>query len=253
MWDGKTMARSFRKNYIRFFFFCVFVFIKTNTGNDEEFFLRGNKSYAQKNYDDAFNSYELISKKGSAVYYNMGNCCFQKGDYAQALVYWSRAQVGATSQEYASIVRNKEYVMHLLDKESAVSTQQKIFSFLQSLLPYISLLILQILFLLCWYLCLFLMGKQQIRLKRMILSSLSIAMIFCGSLLKIHYMQKEAQGGIVVKKDGQLLVGPDKGFQTLCPLMYAHNVAVKEKRDGWYKIQYADMIGWVEADMVQII
>jgi tetratricopeptide (TPR) repeat protein len=231
----------------------VFVVITTHTGNDEEFFLRGNKAYAQKNYDDAFAAYEMVSKKGSAVYYNMGNCCFHKNDYAQALVYWSRAEVGATPQEYAAILQNKNYVAHLLGKENSVSTQQKIFSFFQNFLPYISLLILQFLFLLCWYLCLFLMGKQQIRLKRIMLSSLSIAMIFCGSLLKVHYMQQDQQGGIVVKKDAQLLVGPDKGFQALCPLMYAHNVAVKEKRDGWYKIQYADMIGWVEADVIQII
>jgi tetratricopeptide (TPR) repeat protein len=252
MWDGTTMVRPFRKNYIILFIVAVCVFTKTYTGN-QEFFLRGNKQYAQKNYDDAFAAYEMVSKKGSAVYYNMGNCCFQKGDYAQALVYWSRAEVGATAAEYAAILRNKEHVAHLLDKDSTRSAQQKIFSFLQNFLPYMSLLILQFLFLLCWYLCLFLMGKQQIRLKRMILSSLSIAMIFCGSLLKVYYIQQDQQGGIVVKKDAQLLVGPDKGFQALCPLVYARNVAIKEKRDGWYKIQYADMIGWVEADMVQII
>jgi hypothetical protein len=48
-------------------------------------------------------------------------------------------------------------------------------------------------------------------------------------------------------------VGPDKGLQALSPVLYAHNVTIQEKREGWYKIQYADMIGWVEADVVQII
>jgi tetratricopeptide (TPR) repeat protein len=234
---------------IALLFFCTFI----NARNDEEFFLRGNKQYAQKKYDDAFNSYEMISKKGSAVLYNMGNCCFYKGDYAQALVYWSRAQVGATPQEYALIVQNKEHVAHLLGKEGIVSGRQKVVTFLQALLPYISLFLLQLLFLLCWYFCLFLLRKQQIRFKKTIVGCASFAMMFFGSLLHIHYMQQGVQGGIVVKKDAQLLVGPDKGFQSLCPLVYAHNVAVKERREGWYKIQYADMIGWVEADMVQII
>lgn len=252
MWDGTTMVRSFTKKYV-IFLLCMFVVSTTNTGSDEEFFLRGNKQYAHKNYDDAFASYEMVSKKGSAVYYNMGNCCFQKGDYAQALVYWSRAEVGATVTEYGLIVRNKEYVTHLLDKESNISAWQKIVALLQTLLPYVSLLLLQILFLLCWYLCLFLLRRQHIKLKKTIVSCVSIAMVLFGSLLHVHYAKQGKHEGVVVKKDAQLLVGPDKGFQALCPLAYARNVAVKEKRDGWYKIQYADMIGWVEADMVQII
>jgi len=246
------MVGAFRKNSIVFFFFCVFVVITTNTGNDEEYFLRGNQKYAQKNYDDACTAYEMVSKKGSAVLYNIGNCYFHKGDYAQALVYWSRAEVGATPQEYNLIARNKNHVAHLLGKDDTLSVLQKTFSFLQSLLPYISLFLLQLLFLLCWYLCIFVVSKQM-RLRKMIVSCISVAMIICGALLQVHYMQQGAQKGVVIKKEAQLLVGPDKGFQALCPLMYAHNVAVKETREGWYKIQYADMIGWVEADMVQII
>src|SRR5579862_2867278 len=226
------MARAPRKNYIIFFFLCVFVAL-TNTGNDEEYFLRGNQKYAQKNYDDACNAYEMVSKKGSAVLYNIGNCYFHKGDYAQALVYWSRAEIGATAQEYSAIVRNKEYVAHLLGKESTISMQQKIFSFLQSLLPYIPLFLLQLLFLLCWYVCIFVVSRQQVRLRKMIVSCVSVVMIMFGALLQIHYMQQGAQEGVVIKKEAQLLVGPDKGFQSLCPLVYAHNVAVKETREGW--------------------
>jgi tetratricopeptide (TPR) repeat protein len=246
------MVGAARKNYIIFFFLCVFV-ASTNTGNDEEYFLRGNKLYAQKNYDDACTAYEMVSKKGSAVLYNMGNCYFHKGDYAQALVYWSRAEMGATPQEYSLIARNKEHVAHLLGKQGDASARQKIFNFLQALLPYISLLLLQLLFLLCWYLCIFVIGKKQMRLRKIIMSCMSVVMIIFGALLQVHYMQQGVQEGVVIKKEAQLLVGPDKGFQALCPLVYAHNVAVKEKREGWYKIQYADMIGWVEADMVQII
>lgn len=246
------MVGAFRKNYIMSSFVCALSVTVIVAGNDEELFLRGNKQYAQKNYDDAFNAYDMVSKKGSAVLYNMGNCYFHKGDYAQALVYWSRAETGAMPQEYALILRNKEHVARLLGKES-VSGQQKILSFLQALLPYVSVFFLQFLFLLCWYLFIFLMGKKQMRLRKAIVGSISIVMIIFGVLLQVHYMQYGKQEGIVIKKDAQLLVGPDKGFQVLCPLVYAHNIAVKERREGWYKIQYADMIGWVEAEMVQII
>lgn len=246
------MVRAFRKNYI-IFFFCMFVVMPTTAGNDEEFFLRGNKQYTQHNYDEAFKSYDMISKKSSAVLYNMGNSCFKKGDYAQALIYWSRAEIGATPQEYRKILHNKEYVASLIGKVDTSSLQYRMFVVLYSLLPYLSLFFLQLLFLLCWCLFIFLIAKTRIRFKKMILSCVSIIIIMCGALLQVHHARQGMQEGIIVKKDAQLLVGPDKGFQKLCPLVYAHNVAVKEIREGWYKIQYADMIGWVEAEIVQII
>lgn len=248
------MVGTFRKNYIVSLWICIMTMMTVFAGNDEELFLYGNKQYKQKNYAEAFKSYDMMSKKSSAVFYNMGNCCFKKGDYAQALVYWSRAEVGATPEEYRSIVQNKEHVASLIGKEIDTSSlRYRMLAFLHSLLPYLSLFFLQLLFLLCWCLFIFLIAKKRMRLKKIILSCVSIVIVICGALLQVHYVRQGTQGGIVVKKDAQLLVGPDKGFQKICPLVYAHNVAVKEIREGWYKIQYADMIGWVEADIVQII
>jgi tetratricopeptide (TPR) repeat protein len=253
------MVGTFRKNYIAKMglrilgILFALVAITTNAGNDEEFFLRGNKQYAHKDYEGAFKAYDMVSKKGTAVLYNMGNCCFYKGDYAQALVYWSRAEIGATSQEYNKIIRNKNHIAALIGKQHEDSLTYKLLLFLQSFLPYISLFFLQLLFLLCWYLFIFLARTKEVRLRKAILSCVCLLIALCGALLEVHYLQRGIQNGVVVKKDAQLLVGPDKGFQTVCPLVYAHDVTVKEAREGWYKIQYADMIGWVEADVVQII
>jgi hypothetical protein len=58
---------------------------------------------------------------------------------------------------------------------------------------------------------------------------------------------------IVVKKDALMFSGPHKEFHTLLPIAYAQEVIVKESREGWHKIRYADIIGWVEADVIQII
>ena len=222
-------------------------------GNDEELFLRGNKYYEQKDYDNALRSYDMISKKGRAVLYNMGNTYFNKGDYAQALVYWSRAEVGATPQEYNVIARNKNHLFSIIGTQENQSSLSTMFNFLNDVVPYVSLFLLQLFFLMCWYLFLLLARKQHMKIKKMVLSCLSVFMAISGAVLGAYYMQQSAQSGIVVKKEAQLLAAPDKGFHALCPLVYAHNVTVKEKREGWYKIRYADMIGWVEADVVQII
>jgi len=105
----------------------------------------------------------------------------------------------------------------------------------------------------CWYVFLFSARKNHLKMKKIVLSCLCCFMVFSGALLGVYYTNRCLQSGIVVKKEAQLLAAPNKGFQALCPLVYAHDVTVKETREGWYKVRYADMIGWVEADVVQII
>lgn len=224
-----------------------------HAGNDEELFLRGNTHYKQKVYDKAFYSYDMMDKKGRAALYNMGNCCFYQNDYAQALLYWSRAEVGAMPHEYAVIKQNKEHVLSLLGKQQDQTLRYKITNVLRDILPYISLLFLQIFFLLCWYVFIFLMRKKQIKTKKLLVSSLCLLMSISGAVLGTYYTQQHMQHGVVIKKEAQLFVGPDKGLQALSPVVYANTVTVKEIREGWYKVGYADMIGWVEADVVQII
>ena len=246
------MDRTLRKDYIALFFMCMLTAIAT-AGTDEEFFLRGNKYYAQKDYDNAIRSYDMINKKGRAVLYNMGNACFYQGNYAQALVYWSRAQIGATPQEYHLIERNKKHVFAIIGASSEQSLKVTFVRLLHDAAPYVSLFLLQLFFLICWCVFLFSARKKHMRIKKTILSCLCCFMVLSGALLGVYYTNKCTQSGIVVKKEAQLFAAPNKGFQALCPLVYAHDVTVKERREGWYKIRYADMIGWVEADVVQII
>ena len=67
------------------------------------------------------------------------------------------------------------------------------------------------------------------------------------------YSLKNSPNQALVVKQATLFAGPDKSFHVLSPVAYAENVTVKQAREGWYKIQYTDMIGWVEADVIQII
>ncbi len=248
------MVGSFRKKYIVLFFMCALTAASNFAGSDEELFLRGNKQYEQKDYDGAFRSYDAMSKKGRAVVYNMGNCAFHKGDYAQALVYWSRAEVGATPQEYKVISHNKKRVADIVGKQDNNSFKYAIVTFIHNALPYATLFFLQLFFLLCWYMFIFLVRKkQQTKIQKTTVGCLSLFMAIFGSVIMVHYSKQGSQNGLIVKKEAQLFVGPDKGLCPLCPLVYAHGVAVKEAREGWYKVRYAGMIGWVEADVVQII
>jgi tetratricopeptide (TPR) repeat protein len=244
------MVGTIRKN-IMFFFTCVCIASIVHAGNDEELFLRGNKYYAQKNYANALQAYEMIAHKGVAVLYNMGNCAFHQEDYSHALVYWNRAQNGATAHEYNLIERNKKSVFAKIGTEPQRASWDSFIRWLRAYML-VSIFILQLIFLMLWWLFLFVLRKQT-SIARIMRACICLTMLFCASLLTMHYMQQNVHQAIIVTKEGRLLTGPDKNFPVLSSLNYAHNVKVKESREGWYKIQYADMMGWVEADVIQII
>lgn len=221
-------------------------------GNEEELFLRGNKYYQQHDYDNALISYELLQAKGRAVLYNMGNCYYHKNDYPQALAYWTRAQSGATNQELLTIERNKQHILKKLGKSVTKTFMQKVIELLQSTTFYISLFCLQILFLLCWYFILFLACRRS-RVKKRVVGLLCIIILLVGATLRVEYNKQNTSSAIVTSQQAFVFAGPDKGFHSLCPLAYADTVVIKEKREGWYKIGYTGIIGWVEAGVIQIV
>ena len=219
----------------------------------EELFLRANKYYAEKDYDKALETYDMIEKKGSAVLYNMGNCYYHQLNYPYALVYWSRAEIGANQYEYSRIQHNKELALKALGKQKELAWWQRTVEFLQSKLPCVSLLILQLLFLLCWVVVILGLGKKPTGSKKVVHRLISLCTLVCAIILSLHYVQHDVSSAIIVKKDGKLFAGPDKSFHVLSAVVYADSARVKETRAGWHKIQYADMIGWVESDVIQII
>jgi len=253
MWDGTAMVRSFRKNYIILFAYLSVVPAMGAGYNNEEHFLRGNAYYKEKKYDKAFAEYDIINKKGRAVLFNMGNCLFHMNDYPRALVYWSRAEIGATPREYRIILRNKEIAFKKLGISKKKDWCQNCAECAQSYVSFVSLFLLQIFFLLCLWMCVFLMYGKQTKSKKMIRWFLYFCLTMCTAILLARYVYDNNQRAIVIKKEGKLLTGPDKSFEALALVPYADEVKIKQAREGWYKIQYAGMIGWVEADIIQVI
>jgi tetratricopeptide repeat protein/SH3 domain-containing protein len=247
------MDTAIRKTVIRkTFIFFVVVCASLYAGSEEEFFLRGNKYYEQGDYDNALSAYENVRTKGRAVLYNMGNCYYQKNDYSQALVYWSRAQQGATATELAMITHNKEYALKKVGKSYKSTFVDSMMSWFDVISPYFSLFFLQFIFLLVWYFFIF-SAHTYGRTKKIILILLCVVLCILATVLGIYYITSSTMRGIVTKKQSALYSGPDKGFHVLAPVECAECVVVKDAREGWYKIRYAGMIGWVEADVIQIV
>ena len=248
------MDRSFRKNSVAMILVVIaLISFSLSAGNDEELFLLGSKYYEQHDYDNALQSYSMMSNKGRAVLYNMGNCFCHKQEYAQALVYWLRSERGATLHESDLIAHNKQYVLKKIGKNNDDSFVQRIKKILNFIAFSFSLFFLQIFFLICWFLFLYLAVKRKNFTAKVGFLLLFVFAMNNAVLLSIRYRKNFVLDGIVVKKNSVLFTGPDKAFHCLSQVPYADRVAIKEVRQGWYKIQYADIIGWVEADVIEII
>lgn len=237
---------------MRLFFIYLCILPTISVSNSEEFFLRGNKYYEEKNYKKAFQAYTMIDKKGRAVLYNMGNCLFNQEDYIGALAYWSRAEMGARGQQCSDILHNKELALKKLGKQKEQSWWQKNSESIKIKLPYVSWLFLQILLLLCWWILFWVVRKKQKRFRKSAQGILCFCIMIVAIVLS-RYLEQQENLGIVIKKDAHIFAGPNKNFHVLSPIEYANYVHIKEAREGWYKIECAQMIGWIEDDVIQVI
>ena len=242
------MDKSFRKRCI---VFC-FIVLYAQAGNDEELFLRGNNLYEHHEYDKALSSYEMMVHKGRAVLYNMGNCYYHINNYPQALVHWLRAERGATPYECALITHNKQQLAIKMGKPAAQSLVERMISFVHAGMPYVSLLFLQISFLILWCFFIFTTAKKN-RFKRLVLGILLLVVMLVGIVLGMYHFKHRTMFGVVVKQQALLFSGPHTGFHAIGSVACADHVVVKEQREGWYKIRYSGSIGWVEAEAIQII
>ena len=189
------MDRSFRKGCIVFLCLCMQLY----AGNDEELFLSGNKLYGQGQYDKALASYDTITKKGRAVLYNMGNCYYYTGNYAQACVYWARAECGATGQEIRRIAACRQRALQKVGKHHTLSLREHLDYIVHAMVPYASLLFMQLFFLIWWYIgiyCVYRHGRFSTGICHMFDTHLYPYIVCC---VICSYKKQCSSWGVIIK------------------------------------------------------
>ena len=74
--------------------------------------------------------------------------------------------------------------------------------------------------------------------------SLAIVFILSGTtLLLIWWTSYENYG--IVKKQSPVFVGSNEQFHTVGAVSVAESVVLKKQKESWYKIQSAEVTGWV--------
>jgi tetratricopeptide (TPR) repeat protein len=95
----KLQLRTSNRHYHKMRGFCILIFFlfplwSLGKNSADSLFIKGNKAYAAGQYDQAIGCYQSIMHSGyesAALYFNLGNSYYKKGDIPSALLFLEKA------------------------------------------------------------------------------------------------------------------------------------------------------------------
>jgi len=226
--------------------FIILIGTSACAQNWQEQFLQANKLYQEGDVATAYSLYDEIEHKGSAVWFNMGNCLYHMGEYVQALVCWKRAQMGATLAERSHILTN----IGLLHDQIAVDKQTNLWFSLQAAINRIPLALWQLLLICLWILFL-LIVLWLYRMKRYdIITFFVVILLICVFVIWTKYSMRMRSDGIILQQDLALRSGPSHDCYQMAALDSGVFVAITGECDGWCQVTRGATIGWIPDETV---
>jgi tetratricopeptide (TPR) repeat protein len=222
-------------------------------GTIQEKFLQANAAYHEGKFAQALALYDSIQPKGTAVNYNIGNCYFRLGDYAHAVLFWMRAQKNASWRDFSVLDKEIGRAYALLSIPRERSLFAKTVLFVMRISSLCSLLVWQLLFLicwiaLCWYVPLLYKNKRYILLGLWLIVAVSLGVLLYAK----HYSQRPY--ALVTKDSISVHAGPGLDFASVTEAKILDTVHIVEQRDGWYKVYIRRCgYGWVDGTELSVI
>ncbi len=220
-------------------------------GTHQENFLRAHELYMSKNYEQALALYQTIPEKGSAVWYNMGNCAYQLGDYADALLYWKRAEREATGVQRADILYN----IQALGKKINVP-YEKNNAFVDAGTTWLlgtPLIFMQLFFLTGWIGLWAYIKRWHTKERYLLLYFLIGLNSFFGFALIYRLMYAHRCTAIIATPQAPVYAGPDSRYHTVGSLNAVTECKVKQLCGDWCKIRTGSLVGWVKKDHCELV
>lgn len=240
------------KNFLLILMLCApMAWCAQPSQNKRERFLQAHELYQQGQYQEALARYQEFTDKSSAVWYNMGNCAYQLGDYMHALLYFKRAEREATPHEYPHIVHNISMTHQQLGLPS-VSNNVSFFDAVRVQVRTVPLLLMQLLLLVLWFAALgALWLLSHNRFKKIIIGLLIVAWSILALVCWRKYHDEQAEYALVMNDKSTLFVAPNAAYHAVGELPKGVAVKVDEKRKGWYKVQANSKKGWMRQEDVE--
>jgi len=243
--------------------------------NDEELFLQGYEHYHKQEYAQALDCYQRIKRKGRATFHNMGNCYHYLKKSPQAVACWKRAQQGASYHEYDMLAQQINEVMQEINdthvQEAAKTKMDPCLRrddvgcknnvgwrrFFNHLCSPISLLTLQLLFLLSWFLFFILLWRSRNRtqLYSIALLCILISILFLTAALWFKYAAQRYPHALVCIDTAVLYAGPQNNYQAVSSVHYMDELLLYEQGATWCKATTYDgtVTGWIETKNIEIV
>ncbi len=221
----------------------VFCAISAHTA--QELFLTANEQYRGGDFDTALATYQKISPKSAAVWYNMGNCAFQKNDPSYAMLYWHRALKNGNR----AIVNDSIYNCSQIHKTTD-GIAEHLLSIFKA--PRI-ILFAQILFFCLIGVLLFLVRKMMRKKQRYQLICLNTLVILVGFLNYALYASSLTKKALAMQEDVTVYAGPGTEYHAMGTIPCAQKVTVKVQNQTWSKITGGSYTGWVPNTAIEII
>lgn len=210
-----------------------------------EQFLRANQAFESGDIQLALQEYQEIPDKGPIVFYNIGLCHKQLNNPFDALVAFKQAEKQADLKLFNLVTAQIEQ----LENHFGKSHETTFFAYAKWCRAIFSLLLVQLIFLSSWWAFLVVLYWVKSTYKKFIQLFLLLLLLSSGSIGFCLLYLNHARNG-VIKETASLFVGPDSSFNTLATLTQADQIKIHSLQDEWYKVQYNNKVGWIEASKV---
>lgn len=226
-----------------------------------ELFDQSNADYQNQKFDSAIEGYHHLLQQGirhGAIYYNLGNAHWKKGERGNAILYYERGLRLFPRDE--DISANLNYAKGEIVTEGKIQTESKgflekiaeVFTGKTSLRELVAVTVIfywiLIVFLLLWVALM----AQRKTLKPW-LTALFALWILLASLTGLKKYDLDRPTAVVLEKEAVLRAGPGEDFHVQATLPEGLLVRIVRQSKGWIEVQLGDLQGWVVQNSVERI
>jgi tetratricopeptide (TPR) repeat protein len=222
-------------------------------------FREGNTFYKNGQYDSAIERYASILGSGlesAAIYYNIGNCCFKKGEWGRAVLYYERAM--RLCPRDPEIKFNRRLALSKTSREELKTSgpalhraSRYIFSRVTVDEATVALMVLYLigLFLVAWVL-----ARPDRSLGARLGIGFAVLIFLFGNLFLYDKIKSLGRDGIILAKTVAAKFEPSEDATTYFDLVEGASVTTLGSKDDWVKIQRDDgKAGWIPRDAQETI
>lgn len=241
----------------------VLASVSFSFAQEENLFQQGNEYYRQKRYNKAIETYTQIVDSGfesTALYYNLGNAYYRKGEIGYAILYYEKAKKLSPGDE--DVIHNLTLAnLKTIDKVESLP-KFFLFQWWEGLLALFSSSGWTIISYICYIILIISIGfyfyiKSVSQQKVVIISCLIglLLLLVSSSILAVKLNRDlNVKNGVVVENTANVKLSPDTGSNDAFIVHEGLKVILEDEVDNWVKIRLQDgKIGWMQEKYVKVI